>query len=74
MYFNLNTVIFWDCNFYFYLFLFFFIFCILLTIHPNIMIVFFTNFMNRFFVLIHLLYSSTCSEYYYAPIQEAKLY
>ena len=47
------------------------LFYILLTVHPNIMIdFFFTNLMHKFFILIHLLYSFTCFEHYYAHIQE----
>ena len=34
------------------------------------MIVFFTNLMHKFFILIHLLRSSTCFEHYCAPIRE----
>ena len=49
-------------------------FDILLTVHPNIIIVFFTNLMDKFFILIHLLHSSTCFEHYYAHPQEVKLY
>ena len=45
-------------------------FYILLTEHPNIMIVLFTNLTHKFFILIHSLYSSTCFEHYYAHIQE----
>ena len=45
-------------------------FYILLTVQPNIMIIFFTNLMQKFFILIHLLYSSTCFEHYYAHLQE----
>ena len=47
-------------------------FYVLLTVHPNIMIVlfFFTNFMHRFFILIHLLHSSTRFEQYCAHLQE----
>jgi hypothetical protein len=45
-------------------------FYILLTVHPNIMSFFFTNLMHKFFILIHLLYSSTCFEHYYAHLQE----
>jgi len=48
---------------------------VLLTAHPNIMIVFFyTNLMQKLFILIHLLHSSTCFEHYYAHLQEDKLY
>ena len=47
---------------------------ILLTVHPNIMIVIFSNLMQKFFIVIHLLYSSTCFEHYYAHLQEDKLY
>jgi len=45
-------------------------FCVLLTVHPNIMMVFFTTLMHKFFILIHLLRSSTCFEHYYAHLQE----
>jgi hypothetical protein len=45
-------------------------FNMLLTTHPNIMIVFFTNLMYKFFILIHLLYSCTCFNHYYAHLQE----
>jgi hypothetical protein len=41
-----------------------------LTVHPNIMIVFFTDLMHKFFILIHLLRSSTCFEHYCAHLQE----
>jgi len=34
------------------------------------MIVFFTNLLHKFFILIHLLYSSTCFEQYCAHLQE----
>ena len=34
------------------------------------MIVCFTNFMHKFFILIHLSHSSTCFEHYYAHLQE----
>jgi len=44
-------------------------FMFLLTVHPNIMIVFFTNLMHKFFILIHLLHSSTCFEHYCADLQ-----
>ena len=47
---------------------------ILLTVLPNILKVFFTNLMHKFFVLIHLLYSLTCFEHYCAHLQEDKLY
>jgi len=47
---------------------------VLLTAHPNITIVFFTNLLHKFFILIHLLHSSTCIEHYCAHIQEDKLY
>jgi len=50
---------------------YFFFFYILSTVHPNKMIVFFfTNFMCKFFILIHLLHSSTCFEHYCAHPQE----
>ena len=43
----------------------------LLTVHPNIMTVFFfTNLIQKFFILIHLLHSSTCFEHYCAHPQE----
>ena len=51
-----------------------FFFYILLTVSPNIIIVFFINLMHKLFILIHLLYSSTCFEHYYAHPQEVKLY
>ena len=44
---------------------------ILLTVHPN-MIVFFYQLIHKFFILIHLLYSLTCVEHYYAHLQEDK--
>jgi len=34
------------------------------------MVVFFTNFIYKFFILIHLLHSSTCFEHYCAHLQE----
>jgi len=34
----------------------------------------FTNLMHKFFILIRLLYSSTCFEHYYAHLQKDKLY
>jgi len=34
------------------------------------MIVFFTNLMHKFFILIHLLHASTCFEHYCAHLQE----
>jgi len=49
-------------------------FNILFIVHPNILTVFFTNLMHKFFILIHLLHSSTCFEHYYAHPQEVKLY
>jgi len=45
-------------------------FYVLLTVHPNKMIDFFTNLMHKFFILIHLLHSSTCFEHYCAHLQE----
>ena len=30
--------------------------------------------MHKFFILIHLLYSSTCFDHYYAHLQDVKLY
>jgi len=44
-------------------------FYILLTVHPNIMTSFFTNLMRKLFIVIHLLYSSTCFEHYCAHLQ-----
>ena len=38
------------------------------------MIVFFTNLMNRFFILIHLFYSPIRFEHYYAHLQKDKSY
>jgi len=35
-----------------------------------IFLFFFTNLMHKFFVLMHLLHSSTCLEHYYAHLQE----
>jgi len=55
---------------YFDWFSFYMFFCVLLTVHPNIMIVFLTNLMHKFFILIHLLHSSTCFEHYCALLQE----
>ena len=43
-------------------------FHILLNVHPNIMIVFFTNLMYRIFILIQLLYFSICFEHYEGTI------
>ena len=44
---------------------------VLLTVHPNVMrVFFFTNLMHKFFILIHLLHSSTCFEHYCAHLQE----
>ena len=54
--------------------IFFLYLYILLTVHPNVMIVFFTNLMHKFFNLIQLLYSSTCFEHHYAHLQGVKLY
>jgi len=49
-------------------------FYVLLTMHPNIMIVFFfTNLLLKFFILIHLLHFSTCFEHYFAHLQEGRL-
>jgi len=36
----------------------------------DIIIVFFTNLMYKFFILIHILHPSTCFEHYYAHPQE----
>ena len=36
----------------------------------NSMIVFFINLMHKFFILIHLLYSSTCFEHYCAHLEQ----
>jgi hypothetical protein len=46
-------------------------FNILLTVHLNAIIVFFTNLIHKFSVLLHLLQSSTCFEHYAHP-QEVK--
>ena len=47
------------------------VFFLRLIVHPSVMIVFFlTNLMHKFFILIHLLHSSTCFEHYYARLQE----
>ena len=43
-------------------------FYVLLTVHPDIL--FFTKLMQKFFILIHLLHSSTCFEHYCAHLQE----
>ena len=45
-------------------------FYVLLNVHPNTMIVFFTDLNHKFFILTHLLNSSTCFEHYYAHLQE----
>ena len=46
-------------------------FYVLLTVNPNIiMVFFFTNLMHKFFILIHLLHSSTCFEHYCAHLLE----
>ena len=47
-----------------------YIFHILLTVHPNIMIVFCTNLTHKLFILIHLLYSSMCFEHYHVQLKE----
>jgi len=40
-------------------------------VHPNaIRVFFFTNLMHKFFILIHLFYSSKCFEHYCAHLQE----
>ena len=44
-------------------------FYVLLIVHPN-MTVFFTNLMQKFFILIHLSHSSKCFEHYCAHLQE----
>ena len=49
-------------------------FNILLTVHPNIIMVFFTNLMHKLFILIHLLHPSTCFKHYCAHPQEVVLY
>jgi len=46
----------------------------MLTVHPNIIIVFFTNLMHKFFILLYSLYPSTCFEHYYAHPEAVKLY
>ena len=44
---------------------------VMLTVHPNILMVFFfTNLMHRFLILIHLLYFFKCFEHYCAHLQE----
>jgi len=43
---------------------------VLFTIHTNIMRVFISNLMYKFFILIHLLYSCTCFEHYCAHFQQ----
>jgi len=43
-------------------------FYILLTVHPNTMIL--GHMMHKFFILIHLLHSSTCFEHCYSHLQE----
>ena len=58
-----------ECVIQYYVCVVFFFFNIFLTVHPNIMIVFFTNLIHKFFILIHLLYSCTCFEHYYAHLQ-----
>jgi hypothetical protein len=40
------------------------------THNNNDSLFFFTNLMHKFFILINLLYSSTCFEHYYAHLQE----
>ena len=49
---------------------------VLLAARPNIMTVFFffTNWMHKFFILIHLLYSPTCFEHRCAHLQGGQLY
>jgi hypothetical protein len=44
-------------------------------VHPSTIIVFFANLRQNylFFILIHLLYASTCFEHYYAHPQEVKI-
>jgi len=39
----------------------------------RMIVFFFNNLMHKFIILIHLLYSSTCFEHYYAHLQEDKL-
>ena len=46
------------------------LFYVLLTVHPNITIALLNNLMHKFFILIHLLHSSTCFEHYCAHLQE----
>jgi len=41
------------------------LFLYFVDLHPNI-----TNLMHKFFILLHLLYSSTCFEQYYAHLQD----
>ena len=50
-------------------------FNILLTVNPNIIIVFFFQLDAKIlYFLIHLLHSSACFEHYYAHPQEVNLY
>ena len=59
----------WCCNILEGIFLSFFY--VLLTVHPDIMTVFFfTNLMHKFFILILLLRSCACFEHYCAHLQE----
>jgi len=46
---------------------------VLLTVHANVMMSFFTNLVHKFYILIHLLHSSTYFEHNYAHLQEDKL-
>jgi len=48
----------------------FFFFYVLLTAHPNLMIIFFSSLIHKFIILIHLLHFSTCFEHYCAHLQE----
>jgi len=45
-------------------------FNILLTVHLNTVSLFFTILIHKFYILMHLLYSSTCFEHYCAHLQE----
>jgi len=63
---KIQIVRFIELNKYFWIFFFF----SFVDRTSYIMIVFFTNLMHKFFILIYLLYSSTCFEHYYAHLQE----
>ena len=46
----------------------------LITKLKSVIMAFFTNLMHSFFILIHLLYRSTCFKHYCAHLQEVVLY